>query len=250
MLGSLRFRLPALFLLGIVLAGVVAALISLRLFQTYTRSQSIQELQREASGLSQLYADAALRAADEGSGAIDFAASKLELATGDRIFYVGASLFPGQDSGLKRLTESAVPPAVSALKGPVTFEFTPPGSSRSYLAARSRCGSSPTASALGAIIVAKPRTELRDQWLPLVVRLAAAFAVGALLAGLLSLVALAQDHRAGAGAVECGRRDRGGELRRARARPAAAATRSATSPSSSTRWQRAWRRPRSASGSS
>ena len=102
-LGSLRFRLPALFLLGIVLAGVVAALISLRLFQTYTRSQSVQELQREASGLSQLYADAALRAADEGSGAIDFAASKLELATGDRIFYVGASLFPGQDSGLKRL---------------------------------------------------------------------------------------------------------------------------------------------------
>ena len=51
-LGSLRFRLPALFLLGIVLAGVVAALISLRLFQTYTRGQSVQELQREASGLS------------------------------------------------------------------------------------------------------------------------------------------------------------------------------------------------------
>ena len=51
---------------------------------------------------------------------------------------------------------------------------------------RSRCASSPTASALGAIIVAKPRTELRDQWLPLVVRLAAAVAVGALLAGLLS----------------------------------------------------------------
>ena len=95
MLGSLRVRLPALFLLGIVLAGILAALISLRLFQTYTRGQSVAELQREAPGLSALYADAALRAADEGSGAIDFAASKLELATGDRIFYVGASLFPG-----------------------------------------------------------------------------------------------------------------------------------------------------------
>ena len=58
-------------------------------------------------GISQLYADAALRAADEGSGAIDFAASKLELATGDRIFYFGASLFPGQDSGLQRLPEVA-----------------------------------------------------------------------------------------------------------------------------------------------
>ena len=186
MLGSLRFRLPALFLLGIVLAGVVAALISLRLFQTYTRSQSIQELQREASGLSALYADAALRAADEGSGAIDFAASKLELATGDRIFYVGASLFPGQDSGLKRLTEAAVPAKVSELKGPVTFEFTPPGSNRSYLAAAKPVRLEPESDALGAIIVAKPRTELRDQWLPLVLRLAGAVAVGVLLAGLLS----------------------------------------------------------------
>ena len=36
MLGSLRFRLPALFLLGIVLAGLVAALISIRFFQSYT----------------------------------------------------------------------------------------------------------------------------------------------------------------------------------------------------------------------
>ena len=127
MLGSLRFRLPALFLLGIVLAGVVGALISLRLFQTYTRDQAVHELRREASGLSQLYADAALRAADEGSNAIDFAASKLELATGDRIYYIGSSLFPGQDSGLTRLAESSVPPEVRAMKGPVTFEFTPPG---------------------------------------------------------------------------------------------------------------------------
>jgi len=185
-MGSLRFRLPALFLLGIVLAGVVAALISLRLFQTYTRDQSVQELQREVSGLSQLYADAALRAADEGSDAIDFAASKLELATGDRIYYIGSSLFPGQDSGLTRLAESSVPPEVRALEGPLTFEFTPPGSGRSYLAASAPVRLEPESEALGAMVVAKPRTELRDQWLPLVLRLAAAFGVGALLAGLLS----------------------------------------------------------------
>ena len=186
MLGSLRFRLPALFLLGIVLAGVVAALISLRLFQTYTRAQSVQELRREATGLSELYADAALRAADEGSGAIDFAASKLELATGDRIFYVGASLFPGQDSGLKRLMEASVPQAVRELKNPVTFTFTPPGSNRSYIAVAHPVRLEPDSDALGAIVVAKPQTELRDQWLPLVFRLAIAVCVGVLLAGLLS----------------------------------------------------------------
>jgi two-component system sensor histidine kinase BaeS len=171
-----------LFLLGIVLAGLVAAVIALRLFQTYTRSQSIDELRREASGISQLYADAALRAADEGSGSIDFAASKLELATGDRIFYIGASLFPGQDSGLQRLPEALMPAKVTSLKGPQTFEFRPPGRGRAYLAASAPVRLEPDSDPLGAIIVAKPRTELRDQWLPLVGRLAAAFAVGALLA--------------------------------------------------------------------
>ena len=186
MIGSLRFRLPALFLLGIVLAGVFAALISLRLFQTYTRDQSVQELRREAAGLSRLYADAALRAVDEGTGSIDFAASKLELATGDRIFYIGSSLFPGQDTGLTRLADSSVPSSVRALSGPVSFEFTPPGSDRAYLAAAAPVRLEPESEALGAIVVAKPRTELRDQWLPLVKRLAVAFAIGALLAGLLA----------------------------------------------------------------
>jgi len=186
MLGSLRFRVPALFLLGIVLAGLLAAVISLRLFQTYTRGQSVAELEREASGLSQLYADAALRAADEGSDAIDFAASKLELATGDRIYYVGASVFPGQDSGLQRLPEASLPRAVTAFADPVTFEFRPPGEARTYLAAASPLRLEPDSDPFGAIVVAKPRTELRDQWLPLVLRLAAAFAVGALLVGALA----------------------------------------------------------------
>ncbi len=186
MTGSLRVRLLALFLLGIVLTGLFAALISLRLFQTYTRDQSVQELAREATGLSQLYSDAALRAIDEGSGSIDFVASKLELATGDRIFYIGSSLFPGQDTGLTRLAETSVPDSVRVLSGPVDFEFTPPGGGRAYLAASAPVRLEPDSDALGAIVVAKPRTELRDQWLPLVARLTIAFAVGAVLAGLLS----------------------------------------------------------------
>lgn len=184
--GSLRFRLPALFLLGIVLAGLVAAALSMRLFQTYTRDQSIGELRREAAGIAQLYADAALRAVDEKSSAIDFAATKLERATGDRIYYVGASLFPGQSSGLKRLPEASVPAEVAALTRPLTFELRPPGEQRTYLAAAEPVRLEPGSDPLGAIVVAKPKTELRDQWLPLVERLAGAFAVGALLAAVLS----------------------------------------------------------------
>ena len=56
MFGSLRFRLPALFLLGIVLAGIVAALISIRFFQSYTRARAVDELRSESVGIVQLYA--------------------------------------------------------------------------------------------------------------------------------------------------------------------------------------------------
>src|SRR3981081_865718 len=55
MLGSLRFRLPALFLLGILLAGLIASLISIRFFQSYTHARAIDELRAESVGIVQLY---------------------------------------------------------------------------------------------------------------------------------------------------------------------------------------------------
>ena len=61
MLGSLRFRLPAVFLLGIALAVLVAALISVRFFQNYTEARGVDELRAESAGIVQLYASAAGR---------------------------------------------------------------------------------------------------------------------------------------------------------------------------------------------
>ena len=53
MFRSLRFRLPALFLAAIALAGLVASLIALRLFQDYTRTETLRELRRfHAEGLT------------------------------------------------------------------------------------------------------------------------------------------------------------------------------------------------------
>ncbi|MGA8487868.1 MAG: hypothetical protein WB684_12430, partial [Gaiella sp.] len=132
--GSLRFRLPAVFLLGIVLAGLVSALIAVQLFAGYTRNQSYEELGREARGIARLYGDAALRAADEGTPAPDFAPAALELATGDQLFYAGAPAFPGQTTGLERLAESSIPAAALTSNGPYRFQFRPPGRARTYLA--------------------------------------------------------------------------------------------------------------------
>src|SRR5262249_24545890 len=105
---SLRFRLPALFVAGIALAGIVSTAIAVQLFQGHIRDQAFDELRREARGLTQLYAKQAIRSSDEGRSAPEFAAAQLEQATGDRLYYVGVPLFPGQSSGLRRLSQSSV----------------------------------------------------------------------------------------------------------------------------------------------
>jgi two-component system sensor histidine kinase BaeS len=182
---SLRFKLSAVFLLGIVCSGLVASLIALRHFQVYTRDQSVRELRKEAHGLAQLYAQSARRATDEGRRAPDFAAAKLEDATGDRLFYVGPSVFPGEDSGLKSLSEAAIGRRVPTTRT-VVFEFTPPGESRTFLAVSNPLELEPGTPAVGALVVAKPKTERRDRWLTLFRRLAAAFLGGLIVSGVLA----------------------------------------------------------------
>jgi hypothetical protein len=57
MFRSLRFRLPALFLAGIALTGLVSTLIAFGLFRNYTQNQARKELRCEVAGLTQLYVD-------------------------------------------------------------------------------------------------------------------------------------------------------------------------------------------------
>src|SRR5213592_2553342 len=108
MLGSLRFRLPTLFLVGIVVSGVIAAAIALALFQSYANKQLLVKLRREANGLTELYQKQAIAANDTGARALRFAPAQLERATGDKIFYVGGNVFPDQVSGLRQLPQNSV----------------------------------------------------------------------------------------------------------------------------------------------
>jgi signal transduction histidine kinase len=178
---SLRFRLPALFLAGIALAGLVTSLIALTLFQDYTRNESLRELRREARGLSQLYAESALRAVDEEKAAPAFAAAKLEAATGDRLFYVGESISPGEDTGLQRISLADVGVDLAPDRI-VTFEFVPPREDKAFLAAAHpiRPGGG---IAFAYLIVAKPKAELRETWVTLLSRLALAFLVALVVVG-------------------------------------------------------------------
>ncbi|HEU4448497.1 MAG TPA: HAMP domain-containing sensor histidine kinase [Gaiellaceae bacterium] len=176
MLRSLRFRLPAIFLVGVLLAAVVTAAIAVRFFQDDTRARGLAELRRQAGGLAELYAFQAQRSIDESRDAPTFAPPILERATGSAIYYSGVEIFPGQVSGLRPLPESYLEWEVLDRGRVQTLELQPPGTDKTYLAAAHpiRLGGE----TFGAIVVAKPRAELRERWVDLAERLGLAFLAG------------------------------------------------------------------------
>ena len=183
MLGSLRFRLPALFLVGIVVSGVIAAAVALALFQNYARQQLLVKLRREANGLTQLYERQAIIANDTGRKTLRFAPAQLERATGDKIFYIGGDAFPGAGpTGLRQLPQDAVDWRSGRTR---TFEFRPPGFKRKYLAVQQPLRLAPGSAPFGALIVATPTTEVATGLRRLLERLGLALIGGILAAAVL-----------------------------------------------------------------
>jgi signal transduction histidine kinase len=179
---SLRFRIPALVLAGMALAGLISIAIAVRLFQDFAHDQAIAELKREADGIARLYTEQAEKGLEAGSASPAFAASKLELATSDRLFYVGPNPFPGAgDTGLRPLPEQTIDWSSGE---ELTFEFTPPGEDRRYLAVAHPVFQK--SYPVGALVVAKPSTALRASWLQLSKRLAFAFLIGLFITGTLA----------------------------------------------------------------
>jgi signal transduction histidine kinase len=175
MLRSLRFRLPALFLLGIVLAGVVATLIAVRFFQSYTRTHAASELRGESAGLVQLYHQQA------GIGHVSL--RKLQPALGaDEVFWVpvvpGASLLTGP---IRELARSSVPTAVFLGDRPPAFDLQVRTGSYFAVAQVVKLAGH----TVGAHVVAEPESALRNRWLQLARELALAFGIGIPLVGLL-----------------------------------------------------------------
>jgi signal transduction histidine kinase len=181
---SLRFRLPALFLVGVVVSGLIAAAVALGLFQGYVQSRLKAELRRDALGLTELYQEQANK---ENGAAPRFAASKLEKATAAKLYFIGISVFPGKQQPLTILPTSYLPDWQS--DKPITFEFTPPGAHRKYVAVanplRLQAGKHKGIQ-FGDLVVAKPKTELTNTLLTLFGRLGIAFLGGLLVAGLLA----------------------------------------------------------------
>jgi two-component system, OmpR family, sensor kinase len=183
-LRSLRYRIPAFFLVGVLVAAAITALLAVRLFRDDSHDRTLGELRRQAAGLARLYEEQAIRSVDEAKQAPGFAAPLLEEATGSRIYYAGLEIFPGQKSGLRPLDRGVLDWQMLEAGEVETFEFEPPGSDRTYLAAAHPI--TVGGETFGALVVAKPRTQLRSGWLPLAGRMGLAFLGGlAVAAGLI-----------------------------------------------------------------
>ncbi len=213
MFHSLRFRLPALFLAGIALTGVVAAAIAFGLFQNYTQDQARRELRREAAGLTQLYSEQARKAQEQDKPPPFFAARKLEAASGNRLFYVGLPFFSGQGSGLKRLPKTAVDWEAIQQGKVLEFHLVPPGEKRKFLAVAHPLYLEKSGPPFGALVVATAQTELRDRLVTTARATRARAPGGSDRDHGPCLVPLGPDHEAGAAAGEGGRRSRRGQVR-------------------------------------
>ena len=103
MLQSLRFRLPALFLAGVVLAGIVSAAIAFRLLQSYSEDHSLKELRREAGGLTSLYAQAGHQVERRGRHRAGVRRRRAREGNGRPHLLRGPAPLPGETAGLRRL---------------------------------------------------------------------------------------------------------------------------------------------------
>ena len=189
MMRSLRFRLPALFLAGIVAAGFVSVAIAFQLLSNYSRSQSLKELRREAAGLNRLLSQQATDVIDLGQSAPAIEPGQLEKATGDQIYYFGIPPFPGEGdgtAGLRKLPRDAQKKIdLEQIKAGnnQSFDFTPPHD-RALIGVAGPLTAGDTT--LGVLVVAKPQTELRDTWVTLMKFFGVSILGGLLVAGVLA----------------------------------------------------------------
>ncbi|MBV8080873.1 MAG: HAMP domain-containing histidine kinase [Actinobacteria bacterium] len=186
MFSSLRVRLPLIFLGGILVAALVTTAIAIQLFGSLAHDQTETDLRREADGIAQLYSSAINQDfntsfKNQSRRAPTFAGKSLERATNTRIYWDGpVSPFPGEKSGLRPLNLSRIQWTSGKT---LSFEFTPPSLHATYLAVANPVflGKRP----IGAIVVAKQKTDVSHSVLALVKRLALAGAFGLVVAGIL-----------------------------------------------------------------
>jgi two-component system OmpR family sensor kinase len=185
MFSSLRVRLPLIFIGGILVAALVTTVIAVQLFRSFAHDQALVQLRQQADGIAKLYSNAvnqdfAVSNRSNSRRAPTFARANLEKATGDLIYFDGpVNPFPGEKSGLRPLNLKRIDWTSGQT---LSFEFTPPHLHQTYLAVANPVFLNKTA--IGAIVVAKQKTDVSNRVQALIARLALAGLLGLLVAAI------------------------------------------------------------------
>lgn len=172
--------------LTVTVTAVAVALISAQLLRSSAETQLRREMRRQAAALAELYALQAERSASENRSAPRFAPERLERLAGGSIYYLGSPLFPDDDSALATPVNLTLPDQLQIIRA-VEWEPKPGLRLFGYAAPVKLSGHS-----VGALVVARPRSAITEQWRPLATQVSLVLLAGLLLA---SIVAIALARR-------------------------------------------------------
>ena len=188
MLRSLRTRLTLLFAGTLLLATVIAGAASIRLYQSYNRDQTANELRHQVGGAAQ-YFDQRSESGTAAPTSVRPPAStvqQIERSAAADLLYAGdVPLFPNAN----KLIEFAGPVKLNwqTMKPDdrVTFQFVPPGQRPARTSAwpRPLCLQGQP---VGAVVMAKPLADVNSAWTKVAGRVAIGTGIGLLVAFILA----------------------------------------------------------------
>jgi signal transduction histidine kinase len=185
MLRSLRTRLTLLFAGTLLLATVIAGAASIRLYQSYNRDQTANELRSQAGGAAQ-YFDAALNAFGHGAQHTPTRATvrQIESICGCHVLYTGNVPPIPAANRLISFAGKGVNWQTMHPDDRVTFQFQPPGQDTTYIGVAAPIGL--PGQPVGAIVMAKPLADVNSAWKKVAGRVAAGTGIGLLVAFILA----------------------------------------------------------------
>jgi signal transduction histidine kinase len=185
MLRSLRTRLTLLFAGTLLLATVIAGAASIRLYQSYNRDQTTNELRKQVGGAAEYFDSAeASYGFTRGSAPTRITVKQMQKICGCDLLYAGGiPLFANVD---KLIKFSGVKLNFLTMKPDdrVTFQFVPPHDNHTYIgvAAPVVLQGQP----VGAVVMAKPLADVNSAWTKVAGRVAAGTGIGLLVAFILA----------------------------------------------------------------
>jgi signal transduction histidine kinase len=169
----------------LLIAAVIAAAASIRLYQSYNRAQTAKELRGQVVGIADYYASAA--AATGARAPKPLTAAQLETATGAHLYYQGPTLFPGgKTDSLSHAGIKTLPFNWKTLQAGDTrvVQFTLSRTNQSFIGA-----AAPVVlgqQAVGVVFLAKPLNDVNNAWRGVAARVALGTGVGLLIAFILA----------------------------------------------------------------